>query len=119
MNHAATADGHAAAILRAGQPEVFAENPQQRFLRIRLDDQGLAIYSERNLPHQFASFVNLFRTSAADKLTVVNPRKVCFTITSFLFIVRNFDIQFTNKRPSVCVTRWWVGRDEADLTEMP
>jgi hypothetical protein len=86
VNHAATADGHPAAILRAGQPEVFAQNPEQRLLRFGLYDKGFAIYSERNLPHQFTSFVNLFRTSAADKWTVsfifrlLILRKPCFKI---------------------------------------
>src|SRR5262244_2275246 len=32
MNDAATADGHAAAILRSSQTEVFAQDPQQRLV---------------------------------------------------------------------------------------
>src|SRR5215813_4963671 len=59
MNHAASAEGHPTAKFRTGQPEVFAQNPQQRLLRLRLDDKRLAIYRERNSLHQFASFVNL------------------------------------------------------------
>src|SRR5262245_18478149 len=39
MYLAASAEGHRTAVFRAGQPEVFAENPQQRFLRLRLDDK--------------------------------------------------------------------------------
>src|SRR5215813_3617781 len=37
MNHAATAESHPAPIFRAGQPEVFAQNPEQRLLRLDLD----------------------------------------------------------------------------------
>src|SRR5262249_6111547 len=37
MNRAATTEGHPATILRAGQPEVFAQNPQQWLLRLDLN----------------------------------------------------------------------------------
>src|SRR5262249_54008844 len=60
--HAATAAAHPTTVLRAGQPAIFAPAPQQRFLGLRLDDKRFAIYRERNLLHQFASFVNFLKS---------------------------------------------------------
>src|SRR5262245_25986577 len=51
INRAATAESHAATIFRAGQPEVFAQNPQQRLFRLGLNRDQLAVDSEDNLFH--------------------------------------------------------------------
>src|SRR5262245_28751648 len=67
MNHAATAESHPAPIFRTGQTEVFAQNPQQRLLRLRLDDKRFAIYRERNLLHRFAPFVNLLKVYSSSR----------------------------------------------------
>src|SRR5262245_45136454 len=80
MNDAATADGHAAAILRSSQTEVFAQDPQQRLLGFGFNSDGLAVQIENDLchnalPRTCASLVNPL-SYFLDELRVADRRRI-------------------------------------------